>query len=75
MPRRIHVRADVGAATELRQVAGVPVRDLERLEPVEGCVTGPVHHAVMQRNGHIDPLAFHEPTATTFLIPPAFDNG
>jgi hypothetical protein len=28
MTRRIHVRTDVRAAAKLRQVAGIPIRDL-----------------------------------------------
>ena len=76
--RSIHVGPDVRGGRNLRKIARVAVRDLERAGPLERRIAGPSDHAVAQRHGNIDPFMhvfatlIDAPTATTFLTPPGW---
>src|ERR1700733_10274113 len=70
--RSVHMGADVSGGRNLRQVALLAMRDLERTASFERRIAGPANHAVPKRHGNVDPLAGHDATATTFFTPPGW---
>ena len=59
VPGRVHVRAGVRAQRNVREVADVAALDAFDALGFKGRVAGPVNHALVIRDGDVDPLFAH----------------